>query len=325
MRLLMVGTGPFAVPTFLELLETHHEIEALVTAPPRPVKGKHLPPVSPMVLAAQERGLPIYAPELINSPESQTVIAGYDVDLLVVCDYGQILSAQTLARARLGGVNLHAALLPKYRGAAPINWAIYNGEKKTGVTVIHMVPQVDAGPCIAQTTIDIDPEEDAVELEKRLAVLGAWLTRRTIDAMESGRLEALPQNPALASKAPRLKKTDGGIDWTRPALAIKNQIRAMEPWPKTHTYWRANEKNSLRLILGPVRVEDTMTSASPGTIVEAAGNRLVIAAGQGVVVVQTVQPSGKRVMEVEEFLRGYRLQRGDVLGPEEPTVAKAEA
>lgn len=136
-----------------------------------------------------------------------------DPGLFVVCDYGQILSAATLAVSHLGGINLHASLLPKYRGAAPINWALYHGESQTGVSVIHMTPKIDAGPVIAQGTIPIQAEETAVELEARLSQLGAWFVRRAIDALESGHLQAVGQDPALASKAPRLKKTDGLIDW----------------------------------------------------------------------------------------------------------------
>ena len=201
----------------------------------------------------------------------------------MVCDYGQILAPETLATAPLGGINLHGSLLPKYRGAAPINWAIYNGETETGVTVIHMTPQIDAGPCIAQAATPIGPDETAVELEARLAELGGWLVRRAIDAVAEGRLEALPQDPALASKAPRLKKTDGAIDWRRPALALKNQVRAMEPWPRTYTFWHRSHGRTLRLILGPLDVETSRHSPSairPGTVLEAHGDRLVIAAGE---------------------------------------------
>ena len=160
----------------------------------------------------------------INAAESQKYLNDIGADLLVVCDYGQILAPETLATARLGGINLHGSLLPKYRGAAPINWALLNGDTETGVTVIHMTPKVDAGPCIAQAVTAIGPEETAVELETRLAESGGWLVRRTIDALAEGRLEALPQNSALASKAPRLKKTDGTIDWSRPARASRTRF-----------------------------------------------------------------------------------------------------
>ena len=232
MRLILMGSGPFAAPAFRELYRTHHGIVALVTSPIRLQRGHEQPPVSLVRDIAREHAATIFDPEDINTAEAQGQLAKYNADLMVVCDYGQILAASTLATSRLGGVNLHASLLPKYRGAAPINWAIYNGETKTGVTVIHMIPKVDAGPCIAQAETDIGPEETAVELEKRLSELGAWLVLRTIDALKAGNLEALAQDPALASKAPRLKKSDGLIDWSRPAAAIKNQIRAWSHGPR---------------------------------------------------------------------------------------------
>ncbi|MBN2580534.1 MAG: methionyl-tRNA formyltransferase [Pirellulales bacterium] len=330
MRLLMLGTGPFAVPTFRDLFSTRHEILALVTAPVCAARGRPAPPVSPLRDVAHEHGTPVYDPEDVNAEESQTQLRQYGADLLVVCDYGQILATETLAAARLGGINLHASLLPRYRGAAPINWALYHGETETGVTVIHMTPQVDAGPCIAQATTQIDPEEDAVQLEQRLSELGAWLMRRTIDNLEAGRLEALPQNPALASKAPRLKKSDGLVDWTRSARDIKNQVRAMEPWPKTYTFWHRKKGPPLRLILGPLTTFDAAEGDSPifsaqklgqsppGTVLEAEGDRLLVVAGSGAVLPKTIQPAGKRALTVDAFLRGYRVQAGDRFGGETP-------
>ena len=227
MRLVMIGTGPFAVPTFSGLFETAHEVVTLVTKPLEPAQGKQPPPATPMRDVAHVHATPIFDPLDVNGEESLAVLLGCQADLLVVCDYGRILSAGALATSRLGGVNIHGSLLPKYRGAAPINWAIYHGETETGVSVIHMTPRVDAGPLVGQARTVIGPDETAVELEKRLSEIGAWLVRRAIDALESGRLEALPQDHTQASKAPRLKKTDGLIDWSRPAAAIKNQVRAL--------------------------------------------------------------------------------------------------
>lgn len=318
MRLVMIATGPFAEPTFRAILDTHHVTLGLVTAPVRSKMGKHAAPATPLRDLAHERLLPVFDPEDINTRESRQMLAALDADLFVVCDYGQILSADTLSTARLGGINLHASLLPKYRGAAPINWALYHGETETGVTVIHMTPQVDAGPCIAQARIDIAPDENAVVLERRLAELGGWLVRRTIDAMESGRLEAIPQDPALASRAPRLKKTDGIVDWRRSAEALRNQIRAFEPWPKSYTYWFRKEASPIRLILGPAKVVETpvgFESAEPGQVASADGERLVVVAGEGALSLSSVQPAGKRLMPVDEFLRGYRVRPGDFFGP----------
>jgi len=324
MRLLMVGTGPFGVPTFRGLYETHHTVVALVTAPLRSVRGR-LQPASPLRDIAHQHGTEIYDPEDINTPEARIRLREYRADLLVVCDYGQILSAETLATTRLGGINLHGSLLPKYRGAAPINWAIYHGEKETGVTVIHMTPRVDAGPCIAQASTEIRPDETAVELEARLAELGAWLVRRALDALEAGRLEALPQDPSQASRAPRLKKSDGLIDWSRPAEAIRNQIRAFQPWPKSFTFWHRRQGKPVRLIIDAADVDErTVGDAPPGTVIEAAGDRLAITTGRGVLLPRCIQPAGKRPMNTAEFLRGYRIKPGDRLGSEHLPVAEQE-
>ena len=252
MRLIMMGTGPFAVPTFQRLYQSRHQVAALVTSPLRTRRGEELRP-STIRDVAQANSTPILDPEDVNTGESQARLAACGADLLVVCDYGQILSIATLSAARLGGINLHASLLPRYRGAAPINWAIYHGEKETGVSIIHMTPRIDAGPVIAQSATAIGSEETAAELEPRLALLGAELIGRVIDAIEQGPMEAIPQDPALASRAPRLKKTDGLIDWSRPAAAIKNQVRAMEPWPKTYTFWHRSGSPAMSLLRWPVQ------------------------------------------------------------------------
>lgn len=320
----MVATGPFAAPTLRSLYETHHAVVALVSSPlirrggPRPV------PASPVRDIAHEHGTPVFSPEDVNAPESLERLREFRADLLVVCDYGQILSASALAAARLGGINLHASLLPKYRGAAPINWAIYHGETVTGVTVIHMTPRLDAGPCIAQAEVPIDPDETAVELEARLAEQGAWLVRRAIDAIEAGRIEAVPQDPSRASKAPRLKKTDGRIDWSRPAAAIRNHVRAMEPWPRTYTYWHRRRGRPLRLILGPVDVVEAGAAgeSAPGAVLEVSSDRLLVAAGQDAVALRSVQPAGRRMLPIDEFLRGNRVEPGDHFGPADDEDAR---
>jgi methionyl-tRNA formyltransferase len=265
---------------------------------------------------AEEMGVPIFDPETVNQEVAR--LATFEADLFVVCDYGQILSSEALAAAHMGGINLHASLLPKYRGAAPINWAIYHGERETGVTVIHMTPRVDAGPCIAQARIEIHADDTAGRLEPRLADVGAWLIRRTLDSIEEGRLEALPQDPTLASKAPKLKKTDGAIDWSRPAEAIRNQIRAMDPWPKCYTHWHRGKGAPLRLIVGPADVCDSLPGqVAPGTIVEAAEGRLVVATGRGGLAPRTLQPAGKREMKIDELLRGYPIRPGERFGGED--------
>jgi methionyl-tRNA formyltransferase len=314
LRLLMMGTGDFAAPLFRALYKTPHEVVALVTQPRRTARPEEAP-ATPMRDIAAEHGTPILDPESVNTDESRETLRRFEPDLLIVADYGQILSAETLAVARLGGLNLHGSLLPKYRGAAPINWAIYNGDAETGVTVIHMTPRVDAGPTLGQARTPIDLEETAVELERRLAEMGAPLLVKVIEEMIAGRTAPLSQDPSQASPARRLRKTDGAVDWSRPAAAVKNQIRALEPWPRTHTFWHRPNGPSVRLILGRSTVVDEgATTAEPGTVVRA-GADLVVATGGGGLQILELQPAGKRMLATAEFLRGYPVKAGERFGP----------
>ncbi len=313
LRLVMMGTGNFAVPLFRALYGTRHEVVALVTQPQRSTRPEGAS-VHPMRDTAAEHGTPVFDPESINTAESQETLKRLSPDLFIVADYGQILSAETLAVAPLGGLNLHGSLLPKYRGAAPINWAIYRGDVETGVTVIHMTPRVDAGPTLGQARTPIDPEETAVELERRLAEMGAPLLVQVIDEMIAGRATQLPQDPAQASPARRLRKSDGEIDWSRPAAAIKNQIRALEPWPRTHTFWHRPNGSSVRLILGrSAAVERGLGAAAAGTVL-VAGPELMVATGLGALQILELQPAGKRMLTAAEFLRGYPVKAGERFG-----------
>src|SRR5262245_53193469 len=220
MRLVMMGTGTFAEPTFEALLSSNHQVVGLVTQPDRAVgaergstrqTGKGMKPI------AMEKGVPVFQPESVNTPEGVAQLQAWQPDLLVVAAYGQILKPDVLAAAKHGGINVHASLLPKYRGAAPIAWAIYYGEKQTGVTIIQMTPQLDAGGMIAQGTVDIRQDETAGELEARLAPGGAKLALESIEKIVNGTAKPLPQDKGQVTKAPKLKKEDGLIDWTRTA------------------------------------------------------------------------------------------------------------
>jgi methionyl-tRNA formyltransferase len=312
-RLVLIGTGPFCVPSFERLCNGPYQVVGMVTSPAKPT-CKGVAPPCPARELAEKRGLRLLDPPNINAPEAQEQIRSLQPDLLVLCDYGQILSAETLALAPLGGVNLHASLLPKYRGAAPIPWAIYHGEKETGVSVIHMTPEVDAGPVIAQASLAIDPEETAGELEARLAQLGAEVLPKAIDLLVRGEARPIPQDPRLASRAPRLKKSHGLIDWSRSAQAIKNQVRAMSPWPRAFSFWLRPDKGPLRLLIHRVGCLPDQPSAPPGTVIRASGEDLHIAAGEGVVAVLQIQPEGRNLLRAGEFLRGYRLRVGDQFG-----------
>src|SRR3954462_2183525 len=225
MRLIVLGTGPFAVPSLEALAKSPHEIAVVITRPPA---GRSVV-ASPMQQAGESLGLKVWSPVTVNVAESQARMASLRPDLLVVCDYGEILRPETLATARLGGINLHGSLLPKYRGAAPVQWAILRGETETGNSVIHMTPGLDAGPLLGQQRTPIDPDEDAEQVEKRLAEMGAMLVLEVIEELENGVARSIEQDKSLTSKAPRLKKEQGLIDWTRSSVEIKNQVRALRP------------------------------------------------------------------------------------------------
>ena len=313
MRLIMLGTGPFAVPTLEALYKSSHNVAALVTQPPRPMRGVRQPAENPLRTLARQHGTPVFDPPDINAADAQTQLAALGPDLLVVADYGQILSASTIGLARHGTINLHGSLLPKYRGAAPVQWAVYHGETETGVSVFQVTPAVDAGPLLATATTAIDPDETAGELESRLARLGAPLVVRSIDALARGELPRAPQDDRAASRARRLRKSDGAIDWSRSARAIYNQVRALEPWPRTYTYWLREEGQPLRLILGRVRVVDQAADAPPGTVLEAADS-LIVATGAGRLAIDSLQPAGGRLQPAETLLRGHPIHAGARLG-----------
>ncbi len=314
MRLIMLGTGPFAVPTLRALAASRHEIALVVTRP----ATSRTREASPLQRAGESLNLSIWSPDTVNAPGSQSRLDALNADLLVVCDYGEILRPETLATARLGGINLHGSLLPKYRGAAPVQWAILNGDAETGNSVIQMTPGLDAGPCLGQQRMPIDPEEDAGQLEARLADMGAELVLRIIDELESGTSQPIAQDKDQFSKAPRLKKEQGSINWSRPAQVIKNQVRGLRPWPRAFTFWHRRQGEPLRLNVDRVSVVPSSAGiasgcAAPGTVL-AAADQLLIATCDGILEIFELQPAGKRSMPATDFLRGHRVNIGDRFG-----------
>jgi len=316
--LVMLGTGDFAVPTFERLLDEGFDVRALVTQPARPQGRKQELIPSRIKQVALERGARVEQPERINAPEGLELLRRLGPELLVTAAYGQILSAEVLSLPRLGGINLHGSVLPKYRGAAPVARAIQAGETETGVTVILMSPQVDAGGMIAVERTPIDPDETAGELEARLAALGAPLVADCVRRLAAGSAEILPQDPSQATKAPKLRKEDGVIDWRQPARRIHDHVRAMRPWPIASTHWHSSNssKPPTRLIVHRAAVAAEADHAgAPGHVLEAHNDRLIVAAGLGSVQLLTIQIPGKKPVDAAAFQRGHRVQPGDRLGP----------
>jgi methionyl-tRNA formyltransferase len=324
MRLVMMGTGTFAEPTLQALLSSNHQVVGLVTQPDRAVgaeRGSTRQTGKGMKTIAQEKNVPVFQPESVNTPEGVAQLNAWQPDLLVVAAYGQILKPDVLATAKHGGINVHASLLPKYRGAAPIAWAIYHGEKQTGVTIIQMTPQLDAGGMIAQQAVAIGPEETAGELEARLAPLGAELALPAIGKIVSGTARPLPQDKTQVSKAPKLKKEDGLIDWRRFTEQVCNQIRAMQPWPTAYTYLHRSGNPPMRVIINRARpnLEVDFEIGLAAGLLRVVGSRLYVGDGSraGVEILE-LQPAGKRRMSAIEFLRGHPIREGDRFGPEQP-------
>ncbi len=327
LRLVMFGTKDFARPTFQKLLETGHHILALVTQPDRPQGRKQEIIPAPIRLDAEAHSLPVLQPEDVNEPEAIARIAEFAPDILVTAAYGQILAPDLLATARFGGINLHGSILPAYRGASPVARAILNGETETGVTVIQMNAQVDAGGMIAIASTPIDPDETTEELEARLAQIGAPLIVEALERIAAGTVQIITQDASKATKAPKLRKEHGLIRWDRPARAVHNQIRAMRPWPiaSTQAIYASNPDKPLRVLIHQSRVleptddddpnvdRQAPASTEPGAVLDGGKERLLVACGEGAIEVLTIQTPGKKPMTAAEFQRGRRLGLGDRL------------
>lgn len=322
MRIVMAGTGVFAEPTFETLLAHPNLVVGLFTQPDRDPgheRGSTRQTGKGMKAIAQAHGLPVFQPASINTPEGAAALRALQPDLLVIAAYGQILKESLLAVPRLGCINVHASLLPKYRGAAPINWAIYHGETITGVSVFRLTTGIDTGDILAQESTPIGPDETAGAVEARLAVLGARLAERIVLHMRDGVVPVgTKQDSTQATRAPRLTKEHGAIDWARGAAQVCCQVRAMQPWPTAYTFWHRAGQPPLRLIVTRAHPAPSPTaSLVPGQIVAERHDALLVGAGVGTLVeVLEVQPAGKRRMPAGDFLRGRRPLPGDRLGPE---------
>lgn len=306
----MLGTGSFALPTFEALYGTAHEVCALVTQPDRSGRGHHNHP-HPMKEAALARDTPVLQPESINAPDSVRALRELRPDLFVVAAYGQILSSEVIEVPRLGAINVHASLLPKYRGAAPIQYAILRGETETGITIFQLEPKLDAGPILGVVRTPIDPHETAGDLEARLSKLAVPLTLEVIDSIAGGRVEAIPQNPQQVTRAPRIKKEAGAIDWSQSAEQIGWHVRAMQPWPKAFTFLEQAGGDKLRLIVLEVAPSEVSIEGPPGSLCDVDHKELHVKTKTGPLEIVRLQPEGKRPMTAAEFLCGHAVHEGD--------------
>jgi len=319
----MMGTGTFAEPTLEALLAGPDPVVGVFTQPDRDggVKRGSTRQVGRGIKEiAAEKGVPVFQPEIVNAAEGVAMLRGLSPDLLVVAAYGQILSKVVLSIPTQGAINVHGSLLPKYRGAAPIAHAILNGETETGVTIIRMSAGLDAGDMLAKTAIPIG-DETAGELEAKLAPLGAKVALETISRLKAGPILSEKQDPKLVTKAPKLTKEMGLIDWSKRAVFVCLQVRAMQPWPTAYTYLHRNGKEPIRVIVNRVAKlyvrwrPDGL--GSPGSAFGPKGSSLLVrTGGSTAVLILELQPAGKKRMTAEEFLRGHPLIEGDRFGPE---------
>lgn len=317
LRLIMMGTGTFALPTFQALIESANEVVALVTQPDRVGRGHHHHP-HPMKEAAVEAGIPVLQPERVNTPEVLEALKLFEPDLFVVAAYGQILSADLLNIPRLGAVNVHGSLLPKYRGAAPVQYAIWKGETETGITLFQLEPKLDAGPILGMIRTSIHPKETAGELHDRLATMAPPLTLEVLHGLEMGTIERRSQDSSQVTKAPRIRKEQGLIDWSKPTLAVECHIRAMQPWPMPFTFLELPEgakDNTLRVLVLDVDPaldvgSDQLAKSRPGDLLPADHERLLVRTGDGAAEVTRIQPAGKRAMPAADFLHGHSVTGG---------------
>jgi len=306
-RTVFMGTPEFACPSLQGLIDAGCNLVGVFTQPDRPSgRGRKLTP-PPVKVLAEERGIPVFQPQRLRRPEAVAQLRELAPDLVVVVAYGQILSKDVLEMPRFGCINVHASLLPKYRGAAPINKAIVDGETVTGVTTMYMDEGLDTGDMLIRKSLEIGPDETAGQLHDRLAPLGAEAMQETLMQLCAGTLERVPQNDAESCYASLMKKEDGRIDWQLPALQIHNLVRGLDPWPSAYT---ALDGQVLKV--AGTRVAEG--SGDPGTVLDATPEGVLIACGEGALSVGRLQLPGKKMLAAGDFLRGRELPGGTRLG-----------
>ena len=313
LRIVFFGTPAFAVPTLDALLVSRHPVVGVVTRPDRPRGRGHRTSDAPVKAIASRARVPVLQPERMKDPGFLAALAGLAADLYVVAAYGKILSEAILATPRLGVLNVHASLLPQYRGAAPIHRAVIDGRRETGITIMRMVLALDAGPMIATAPRAISPEETSADVERDLAAMGAPLLVSCVDALAERPLPETSQDEQAATYAPRLTKEEGIVDWTKPSATLHNLIRGLHPWPHAFTHHRGK-----RLILLRSTVEQGPRPdpfPPPGTVCAASGDMLDVSTGDGLLAITELQAEGRRPMAAREFLAGHAVSPGDRLTP----------
>lgn len=309
MKIIFFGTSKFAVPSLKTIIDSKHRILAVVTQPDRK-RGRNLklapPPVKEALKGVE---IPVLQPANASSADTMKEIAKYKPDLFVVVSFGQILKKELLRIPKHFAINLHSSLLPKYRGAGPVNWAVIKGEKTTGCTIIRMNEKMDKGDIMLKKETAIEDADTTISLSEKLSVSGAGLLLDAIDSIESGNAKFTKQDEKKATYAPKLTKEDGLIDWSMPTKDIHNRIRGLIPWPGAYTHWK---KKLLKIWDSEVSVEKT-AKEDAGRILKADDTSISIGTGKGALIVKTIQLEGKKRMSAADFLHGHHLKPGDNL------------
>jgi len=306
MRVVFFGTPQFAVPSLEQLIQSAHDVVGVVTQPDRPRGRGQKVTDAPVKVTAVQHGLPVFQPARLRDPEVKEILTRWAPELGVVAAYGKILPESVLNLPRFGMINVHASLLPRYRGAAPVQRAVIDGMPETGVTIMRMVLDLDAGGMFAKVMRPIGSDETSDIVERDLAHLGASLLLHVIDDLAAGRAVEEPQNDSLSTYASKITKEEGLIDWTLAATDIHNRVRGLYPWPHAFSYL-----NGERLIVMRSHVAPEPTSADPGTIVDVSSGAISVATGHGErLAIDEVQPEGRRAMKVRDYLAGHPIQPG---------------
>lgn len=318
MRVVFMGTPDFSVSALESLIEAGHQVAAVVTQPDKPKgRGKEVQ-MTPVKTCAQKHGIPVFQPVKIREPEAVETLRGYQADIFVVAAFGQILTEEILGMPRYGCVNIHASLLPRYRGAGPIQWAIINGEKITGVTIMQMDKGIDTGDMLLKTEVPIASDETGDTLHDKLAAAGARLIVEALAKIEAGDVTPVRQNDADSCYAKMLHKSMGKIDWQMEAEKLDCLIRGLISWPGASTVYRGKNLKIWQEEVASAEEMATgagfMDSATPGTVIRVDRDAFYVQTGQGVLKILAVQPEGKKRMAVKDFLLGYPVKPGDIFG-----------
>ena len=313
MRIIFMGTPEFAVPVLESLINSRHEVVAVVTQPDRPKgRGKNMQ-FSPVKECALAHNIPVMQPVNVSVPEVIDELRAYEPELIVVVAFGQFVTKKIREMPKYGCINVHASLLPKYRGAGPIQWAVINGEKESGVTTMYMCREIDKGDMLLKDTVTLDPKETGDSLHDKLSMMGGPLLLKTIDKLEDGSAVRIPQCEEESTYAPKLEKTMGNIDWTMDADRIERLVRGLNSWPGTFT--KIHGKTVKIWDCDVVRQEtltENQAAATPGTVIVSEKDQLIVKAGNGALSLRMLQPEGKKNMTVDAYLRGYPIAQGEL-------------